>query len=93
VHDWTEEKVLHLLERIAAHLPSGGGLLIAEKILWEDKTGPRWAQMQSLNMLSCTEGKERTLAEYEALLAKTGFQSVQAVRTSAPLDALLARKA
>lgn len=92
VHDWSEDKVLKLLGRIHDHLPAGGGLLIAEKILHPDKSGPRWAQMQSLNMLTCTEGKERTLAEYEALLRQVGFTSVHGATTPAPLDAMLAVK-
>lgn len=92
LHDWSEEKVLLLLQRIYDSLPSHGGLLIAEKLLLEDKSGPRWAQMQNLNMLSCTEGKERTLAEYEELLLRVGFHSVTGCRTSSPLDAILAIK-
>lgn len=92
LHDWSEEKILRLLGRIYERLPAGGGLLVAEKLLDDDKAGPRWAQMQSLNMLVCTEGKERTLAEYEALLTKVGFRDVQGCRTSSPLDAVLAIK-
>ena len=92
LHDWSEEKVKLLLKRIFDALPSQGGLLIAEKLLTEDKTGPRWAQMQSLNMLTCTEGKERTLSEYEALLHEAGFVNVVGCRTASPLDATLAIK-
>jgi len=92
LHDWSEEKVKLLLTRIFDALPSQGGLLIAEKLLTEDKTGPRWAQMQSLNMLTCTEGKERTLSEYEVLLHEAGFVNVVGCRTSSPLDATLAIK-
>lgn len=92
LHDWSEEKILKLLTRINEHLPSGGGLLIAEKLLIDDKTGPRWAQLQSLNMLTCTEGKERTLPEYEALLRQTGFGEVFGMRTTSPSDAILALK-
>jgi acetylserotonin O-methyltransferase len=92
LHDWSEEKVQHLLRRMFEHLPSGGGLLIAEKMLLADRSGPRWAQLQSLNMLTCTEGKERTLEEYELLLVKAGFVDVRGVRTQAPLDAVLAIK-
>jgi acetylserotonin N-methyltransferase len=93
LHDWSESKVLDLLARIHARLPAGGALLIAEKLLEEDKQGPRWAQLQSLNMLTCTEGKERSLSEYEALLRKTGFSEVSGCRTNSPLDAVLAIKA
>ena len=92
LHDWSEPKILQLLKRIFDRLPSGGGLLIAEKLLLDDKTGPRWAQMQSLNMLTCTEGKERTLGEYEQLLEQVGFSKVTGCRMPAPLDAVLALK-
>jgi len=92
LHDWTEEKILRLLSRIHNRLPAGGALLIAEKLVNDDKSGPRWAQMQSLNMLVCTEGKERTLDEYAALLQLAGFADVQGCRTNSPLDAVLATK-
>ncbi len=92
VHDWSEPKIKTLLKRIFAALPSGGGLLIGEKIIWEDRTGPRWALMQSLNMIVCTEGRERTLSDYAVLLEEAGFSFVQGFRTSVPLDAILAVK-
>jgi acetylserotonin N-methyltransferase len=68
LHDWSEERIGRLLSAIHAALPAGGALLVAEKLLDPDRAGPRWAQLQSLNMLVCAEVKERTLAEYEALL-------------------------
>jgi acetylserotonin N-methyltransferase len=92
VHDWTEEKIHSLLHRIHDALPPGGGILLAEKLLEEDKRGPRWAHMQSINMLVCTEGKERTLTEYEGLLHRAGFAQVQGCRTPGPLDVVLAVK-
>jgi acetylserotonin N-methyltransferase len=92
LHDWGEEKINRLLARIYSRLPPGGALLIAEKLLDADKTGPRWAQMQSLNMLACTEGKERTLAEYADLLTRAGFAEVTGRQTNSPLDAILAVK-
>jgi acetylserotonin N-methyltransferase len=48
--------------------------------------------MQSLNMLVCTEGRERTVSEYAVLLRAAGFTSVEGRHTGAPLDALLALK-
>jgi acetylserotonin N-methyltransferase len=92
LHDWTEEKILRLLARVYDRLPSGGGLLIAEKLLDDDKCSPSSAQMQSLNMLVCTEGKERTLSEYVELLNKVGFPDVRGSRNPSPLDAILALK-
>jgi acetylserotonin N-methyltransferase len=90
LHDWGEEKIHKLLSKVAAALPAGGALLIGEKLLDDDRAGPSWAQLQSLNMLVCAEGKERTLAEYEALLRSHGFTRIEAKRTPVPLDAILA---
>ena len=92
LHDWSEEKILKLLGKVHERLPAGGALLIAEKLLDDDKSGPRWAQLQDLNMLTCTEGRERTLGEYESLLLRVGFTEVTGCRTASPLDAALAMK-
>jgi len=45
-----------------------------------------------LNMLVCTEGRERTVSEYTALLQEAGFCEVSAQLTRSPLDAVLAVK-
>lgn len=92
LHDWPEAKIRSLLAKIYDRLPKGGGVLVAERILHEDKTGPVSSQLQSLNMLVCTEGKERTLSEYRKLLEETGFRDVQGRVTGRPLDAILAVK-
>ncbi|OWK41625.1 class I SAM-dependent methyltransferase [Fimbriiglobus ruber] len=92
LHDWSEPKILKLLTRIYEALPAGGAVLIAEKLLNDDKSGPDWAVLQSLNMLVCTEGKERTLGEYANLLTQVGFEGVHGYRTPSPLDAVIAVK-
>ena len=89
LHDWDSARIELLLSRIYEALPSRGGLLIAEKLLGPAQVS---AHMQSLSMLICTEGRERTLDEYRALLEAAGFLDVQGVITGAPLDAVLARK-
>lgn len=92
LHDWSELKIRLLLAKIYRALPAGGALLIAETLLDDDKKGPIDSLMQSLNMLVVTEGKERTLAEYESLLREAGFSQVEGRRTGTPLDAILAQK-
>jgi acetylserotonin O-methyltransferase len=92
VHDWPDEKVKGLLRDIYDHLPTGGGILLAEKLLNDEKTGPVSAQLQSLNMLVCTEGKERNLREFRVLLESAGFTRVRGCVTGAPLDAVFAEK-
>lgn len=93
LHDWPDDKALSLLKSIHDRLNPGGGILIAEKLLAEDKTGPTPAHLQSLNMLVCTEGKERTLSEFRNLLQSAGFGHVQGRVTGTPLDAVFAVKA
>ena len=92
LHDWTEDKIVRLLGKIARTLPPGGGLLIAERLLNEDGVGPASVNMQSLNMLVCTEGQERSASDYERLLRAAGFVTVEAKRTGVTLDAVLAVK-
>ena len=93
LHDWAEDKIERLLRRIFERLPHGGALLIGEKLLEEDGVGPLDANMQSLNMLIVTEGRERSLSEYAALARRAGFDEVEGRRTGAALDAVLAVKA
>jgi acetylserotonin N-methyltransferase len=89
LHDWPDSKIRPLLRKVYDTLPAGGGLLIAEKLLDPENVA---AHMQSLNMLICTEGRERTAAEYSALLHEAGFTTVESRRTGTPLDATLAVK-
>jgi len=92
LHDWSVDKCVRLLTTVYQALPTGGALLIAEALLDDDHTGPRHSLMQSLNMLVCTEGKERSCAEYREMCAAAGFQSVECRRTGTVLDAILAVK-
>ena len=93
LHDWDEVKIRLLLEKIHAALPPGGAVLIVEALLEDDHSGPVYALMQSLNMLICTDGKERSCPEYKALLQQTGFETVECRRSGVLVDAVLARKA
>ena len=92
LHDWSEDKIRVLLAKICAALPKGGALLIAERLIDEDRRGPVGAHMQSLNMLVVTEGRERTLSEYTSLLREAGFCKISGRLTGTPLDAVLAEK-
>jgi acetylserotonin N-methyltransferase len=92
LHDWAPGKIERLLEKIHAALPPGGRLLICEALLNEERTGPVHAFMQSVNMLTCTEGQERTAGEYAALCRAAGFGEVRAAVTGAAVDAVVAIK-
>ncbi|KAM7403698.1 hypothetical protein PAMA_004235 [Pampus argenteus] len=92
IHDWPEEKCLMLLKKIYDSCKPGGGVLLVEAMLFENRRGPVMAQMFSLNMLVQAEGRERPLSEYTHMLDKTGFHNVQVCRTGKSYDAILAMR-
>ncbi|XP_031554554.1 acetylserotonin O-methyltransferase-like [Actinia tenebrosa] len=93
LHLFTDDKVDTLLANIFANLPSGGGVLIGEVLLYDDKLGPLYSQYMSLVMLLAFDGRERSGLEYKQLLEKHGFKDVQWKYTHTnSLDAVLAIK-
>ncbi|XP_053296291.1 acetylserotonin O-methyltransferase [Pleuronectes platessa] len=92
LHDWTDERCIELLSRVYEACKPGGGVLLVEALLHEDGSGPLTAQLYSLNMLVQTEGRERTAAQYAALLAAAGFTDIQHRLTGKIYDAVLGHK-
>eukprot|EP01147_Barroeca_monosierra_P005372 gene5372-7122_t len=93
LHDWKDDDCIKILKNSFSALHQGGGVLIAEKLLNNEKhTGPVSAQLQSLNMLVQTHGRERSLNEFETLLHHAGFVDVRAHSTGKYLDVILAKK-
>uniref|UniRef100_A0A8C4P7V5 Acetylserotonin O-methyltransferase n=1 Tax=Dromaius novaehollandiae TaxID=8790 RepID=A0A8C4P7V5_DRONO len=92
LHDWDDDKCKQLLAKVHKACKPGGGVLLVESLLNEDKSGPLETQLYSLNMLVQTEGKERTPAEYRNLLQAAGFTEIQVKRTGKLYDAILGRK-
>ena len=92
LHDWDDQKITKLLRKICLALPKKGGLLVTETLVDDDRSGPTYTLMQDLNMLVCTDGRERTEGEYSALLQGAGFSTVQFRRTDSLVDAILAVK-
>ncbi|XP_034275938.1 acetylserotonin O-methyltransferase-like isoform X4 [Pantherophis guttatus] len=77
LHDWSDEGCLQLLRKVYQACKPGGGVLIVEMLLDEDKRGPSTAHFYSLLMLVLTEGKERSATEFNVLLRKAGFQKIE----------------
>ncbi|XP_026522497.1 acetylserotonin O-methyltransferase-like [Notechis scutatus] len=77
LHDWSDETCLQLLCKVYQACKPGGGVLIVEILLDEDKRGPLAAHFYSLLMLILTEGKERSATEFNVLLRKAGFPKIE----------------
>lgn len=94
LHNWDENNCLTILKNCYDALPSGGMLLISEKILNNDYSGDWWGVMMNLQMLIAFQpgAKERTENEYYELLKKSGFVTPKLYRLDAPRDVLIAFK-
>jgi hypothetical protein len=95
LHDWNDTQCHTILRHCFTALPPQGLLLIAEKVLNNDFSGTRVGLMMDLHMLVVSDGgaRERSEAEYRALLEQTGFRDVDVIRLDAPRDLIVARKA
>ncbi|MEM8571685.1 MAG: methyltransferase [Pseudomonadota bacterium] len=76
-HDWPDEKCLGLMQKSFDALPPGGRIMVHEVLKNEDRSGPLLAAALSVVMLAWTEGKQRTGAEYKAMLESVGFAEVE----------------
>ncbi|XP_015670410.1 acetylserotonin O-methyltransferase-like [Protobothrops mucrosquamatus] len=77
LHDWSDENCLQLLHKVYQACKPGGGVLIVEMLLDEDRRGPLAAHIYSLLILLYLEGKERSATELNVLLHKAGFQEIE----------------
>ncbi|XP_047392399.1 acetylserotonin O-methyltransferase [Sciurus carolinensis] len=92
LHDWAEDKCSQLLARVHQACRPGGGVLVVESLLDEDRRGPLTTLLFSLNMLVQAEGQERTPSQYRRLLAAAGFPRFRFQKTGGTYDAVLAGK-
>jgi len=75
VHMFLDPEALRILKNCRASLPPGGRIFLVEKLVTEPNT-PDAAKWDDLNMLLMTGGRERTFAEFAALLGDAGFGDV-----------------
>jgi SAM-dependent methyltransferase len=76
LHDWDDADAVRILRSVRAAVPDDGRLLVVEHVL--DAPGREFAaqrdlHMVDLHMLVMFGARERTKAEYDALLVAAGF--------------------
>jgi acetylserotonin N-methyltransferase len=76
-HDWPPEKDAELLRKAHAALPPGGLVLIHEKLVDADGSGPLANALVNLDMALWTEGQQLTEAELRAMLETAGFGRIE----------------
>lgn len=73
LHDWDDQNCIRILTNCRAALQEGGRLVVIDYLVGEFG-GPVLPTMMDMNMLVMTGGKERDIAEFDALFASTGFR-------------------
>ncbi len=88
IHDWDDERCLKILG--ACRKASGGkGKLLLVEMIVPLGNGPAVGKLLDLEMLVMTPGgRERTEAEYRALLGKAGYRLTRIVPTPGPVSIL-----
>jgi hypothetical protein len=87
LHDWDDAEAAALLANVRRAAAPGARLLIAEMVV-EPGNDPSAAKLLDLAMLALTGGRERTLDEFRALLAASGFELRRARATASPYSVL-----
>lgn len=90
IHDWDDEKSLQILKCCHTALPAGGKLLVIESVI-QPGNDPSPGKMIDIVML-LIGGRERTEAEFRALMDAAGFDVTRIVATSSPVSVLEGRK-
>lgn len=81
IHDWDDDHAQQILSRIRASASPGARVLLIERLI-PDGEHPSFPRTLDLWMLTIS-GKQRSLEEYAALLAATGFKFTRAIDTPA----------
>ncbi|HZS62512.1 MAG TPA: methyltransferase [Gemmatimonadaceae bacterium] len=81
IHDWEESKAIAILRAIRQAASASSVLLLLENIV-PDTAGPHWAKALDLMMMVGPGGRERTRAEYEALLSHADFRVTRILETA-----------
>jgi O-methyltransferase/methyltransferase family protein len=83
LHDWDDESCVTILRRCREAMEPGGRIALIELVVGEH-TDPGVSALMDLNMLACTGGRERSLAEYDSLLAQAGLRRAAVLTQDSP---------
>ena len=83
LHDWQDDRATEILTSCRRALPERGKVLIFEFVVPADDR-PALGKLSDIEMLACTGGRERTLQEYQTLLAAAGLRFLRVYATRSP---------
>lgn len=83
MHDWDNDHALTILKNCRKAMSKNGRVLILDMIVPETKS-PSFSKLLDLNMMVMTGGRERTKAEFHALLDAADYRVTRIIPTMAP---------
>jgi SAM-dependent methyltransferase len=84
IHDWDDDRGLDILRNCRSVLAERGRLLLVERLLPDRVEQDPGTVLVDVRMLAVTGGRERTEAEYRALLAAAGYTPTSVIPTRSP---------
>jgi hypothetical protein len=87
IHDWDDKASIAILKNVRRQSPPGSKLLLAEGLLAEDPV-LSVPTMNNVYMMAYAGGRERTEAQYVALLDAAGWRLTRIVPSQGPLAIL-----
>ena len=84
IHDWDDERTIAILTRCYHAMQAQGKVLLVERVIPTDRTPALLVLESDVIMLVAPGGKERTEAEYRALLDAAGFELTQLIPVLPP---------
>lgn len=92
VHDWDDERALTILKNVERAMKRGGRVLLVEAVIGEGGNQD-FSKLIDLEMLVSAGGQERTIDEYNNLLARAGLKLNRIVPTESPYSVIEAVEA
>ena len=83
IHDWDDRRALRILRNCRRAMTEKGRLLIVDMVV-PDTDATSFSKLLDLNMLAMTGGRERTKAEFQALLDAADYKLTRIIPTMAP---------
>jgi hypothetical protein len=83
IHDWDDSRAITILRNCRRAMADKAKLLLVDMVV-PDTDARSFSKLLDLNMLAMTGGRERTTAEFRALLAAADYKLTRIIPTMAP---------
>jgi hypothetical protein len=88
LHNWDDETCIQILRRCREAMAAGARVVVLEMVLGSIGQEPEVVPSQDMGMLAVLEGRERTVAEFDALMAAAGLRRVAIHATASPMSVI-----